>query len=323
MEWLFLTLPFKYLGVKMGNVCGKYIWHNGNYIKWEDANIHIMSHVIHYGSSVFEGIRVYDTHLGPAVYRLNDHIQRLYDSAKIYRMDVSWTVKDINKACVETVTKNGLGACYIRPVVFRGFGSFGVNPFENPLETYIAVWEWGAYLGSDALENGVDVCFSSWNRFAPNTLPAMAKCAANYMNSQLIKMEAIVNGYSEGIGLDHSGCVSEGSGENIFIIRDGIVLTPTLSAAVLPGITRNTVIHLLKELSYEVKEMPVPKELLYIADEVFFTGTAAEITPIRSIDKIKIGNGKRGEITEKLQNEFFNIFNGKRKVPKDWLTPIG
>jgi branched-chain amino acid aminotransferase len=238
-------------------------------------------------------------------------------------MDVSWTVKDINKACVETVTKNGLGACYIRPVVFRGFGSFGVNPFENPLETYIAVWEWGAYLGSDALENGVDVCFSSWNRFAPNTLPAMAKCAANYMNSQLIKMEAIVNGYSEGIGLDHSGCVSEGSGENIFIIRDGIVLTPTLSAAVLPGITRNTVIHLLKELGYEVKEMPVPKELLYIADEVFFTGTAAEITPIRSIDKIKIGNGKRGEITEKLQNEFFNIFNGKRKVPKDWLTPIG
>ena len=306
----------------MENVFGKYVWHNGNYIKWEDANIHIMSHVIHYGSSVFEGIRVYDTHLGPAVYRLNDHIQRLYDSAKIYRMDVSWTVKEINKACVDTVRKNGLGACYIRPVVFRGFGSFGVNPFKNPLETYIAVWEWGAYLGSDALENGVDVCFSSWNRFAPNTLPAMAKCAANYMNSQLIKMEAIVDGYSEGIGLDFTGCVSEGSGENIFVIRNGAVLTPPLSASVLPGITRNTVIHILNELNYEVKEVQIPRELLYIADEVFFTGTAAEITPIRSIDKIKIGNGKRGEITEKLQNEFFNIFNGKRKVPQDWLTPI-
>ncbi|TFH01732.1 MAG: branched-chain amino acid transaminase [Calditrichales bacterium] len=306
----------------MGVNTGKFIWHDGQHIKWEDANIHIMSHVIHYGSSVFEGIRTYDTNQGPAVFRLRDHIQRLYESAKIYRMDVSWTVDEIVEACVETVRKNNLGACYIRPVVFRGYGSFGVNPFNNPLETYIAVWEWGAYLGADALESGVDVCFSSWNRFAPNTLPAMAKCSANYMNSQLIKMEAIKNGYSEGIALDTNGYVSEGSGENIFVIKNGVVMTPPLTASILPGITRNTVISILTDLGYEVKEMQLPREMLYIADEVFFSGTAAEVTPIRSIDKINIGNGKRGEITARAQAEYFNIFNGKRKVPEGWLTPI-
>ncbi len=306
----------------MGVNTGKFIWHDGQHIKWEDANIHIMSHVIHYGSSVFEGIRTYDTNQGPAVFRLRDHIQRLYESAKIYRMDVSWTVDEIVEACVETVRKNNLGACYIRPVVFRGYGSFGVNPFNNPLETYIAVWEWGAYLGADALESGVDVCFSSWNRFAPNTLPAMAKCSANYMNSQLIKMEAIKNGYSEGIALDTNGYVSEGSGENIFVIKNGVVMTPPLTASILPGITRNTVISILTDLGYEVKEMQLPREMLYIADEVFFSGTAAEVTPIRSIDKINIGNGKRGEITARVQAEYFNIFNGKRKVPEGWLTPI-
>ena len=306
----------------MGVAFGKYIWHKGEFIKWEDANIHIMSHVIHYGSSVFEGIRVYDTHIGPAVYRLNGHIQRLYDSTKIYRMDVSWTVDEISQACIETVNKNEFGACYIRPVVIRGFGTFGVNPFDNPLETYIAIWEWGAYLGSDALENGVDVCFSTWGRAAPNTLPALAKAGANYMNSQLIKMEAIVNGYSEGIALDNQGFISEGSGENIFVIKNGNVMTPPLSSSILPGLTRDTVIYLLKESGTEVKEVMIPRETLFVADEAFFTGTAAEITPIRSVDKIQIGSGKRGKITEQVQNAFFNIFKGKTKIPEDWLSPI-
>lgn len=306
----------------MSATFGKYIWNNGEFIKWEDANIHIMSHVIHYGSSVFEGIRAYDTHIGPSAYRLNDHIQRLYDSARIYRMEVSWTVDEISQACIETVKKNEFGACYIRPVVIRGFGTFGVNPFDNPIETYIATWEWGAYLGRDALENGVDVCFSTWRRTAPNTLPALAKAGANYMNSQLIKMEAIINGYSEGIALDTQGFISEGSGENIFVIKNGIVMTPPLSSSILPGLTRDTVIYLLKELGYEVKEVMIPRETLIVADEAFFTGTAAEITPIRSVDKIQIGSGKRGKITEQVQNAFFNIFKGKTKVPEDWLSPI-
>jgi branched-chain amino acid aminotransferase len=301
---------------------GKYVWRNGEFIRWEDANIHIMSHVIHYGSSVFEGIRTYDTHIGPAFYRLHDHTQRLYDSAKIYRMDVSWTVEELSKACIETVNKNEFGACYIRPVVIRGFGAFGVNPFDNPLETYIATWEWGAYLGSDALENGVDVCFSTWGRIAPNTLPALAKAGANYMNSQLIKMEAIINGYSEGIALDNHGFISEGSGENIFVIKNGVIMTPPLSSSILPGLTRDTVIYLLNELGYEVREVNIPREMLFIADEVFFTGTAAEITPIRSVDKIQIGAGKRGKITEQVQTAFFNIFKGKTKIPEGWLSPI-
>lgn len=306
----------------MGITFGKYIWRDGTFVKWEEANIHIMSHVVHYGSSVFEGIRTYDTHLGPAIYRLEDHIKRLHDSAKIYRMNVSWKVDDVCQACVDTVQKNDFGACYIRPVVVRGFGSFGVNPFDNPLETYIAVWEWGTYLGTDALENGVDVCFSSWKRITPNTLPALSKAGANYMNSQLIKMEAIINGYSEGISLDNQGFVAEGSGENIFVIKNNIILTPPVSSSILPGLTRDSVFYLLNKLGYEVKETAIPREALYIADEVFFTGTAAEITPVRSIDKIDIGNGKRGKITEQVQSEFFNIFNGKRKVPDNWLTPI-
>ena len=306
----------------MGDNTGKFVWHNGEFINWADANIHIMSHVIHYGSSVFEGIRAYDTHIGPAVYRLNDHIRRLCDSAKIYRMDLPWTVEELMKACIELVRKNDFGACYIRPVVFRGFGSFGVNPIDNPLETYIATWEWGAYLGGDALENGVDVCFSTWGRIAPNTLPTLAKSGANYMNSQLIKMEAIVNGYTEGIALDSQGFISEGSGENIFIIKNGIILTPPLSSSVLPGLTRDSVIYLLRKLGHEVKEEMIPRETIFIADEVFFTGTAAEITPIRSVDKIQIGSGKRGKITEQVQNDFFNIFKGKTKIPENWLSPI-
>jgi len=298
---------------------GEYLWHNEKFIKWNDAHIHVMSHVVHYGSSVFEGIRAYDTNQGPAIYRLKDHIRRLKDSAKIYRMDVPWNVEDLCQACVDTINKNQMGACYIRPVIFRGFGTFGVDPTPNPIETYIIIWEWGKYLGPEALENGVDVCFSSWNRMSPNTFPAMAKTGANYMNSQLIKMEAINNGYVEGIALDANGFISEGSGENIFVVRGNKILTPPISASILPGITRDTVIHILEDLGYEVAETPLPREIVYISDEVFFTGTAAEVTPIRSIDKTPVGTGKRGPVTKKVQDEFFAIFSGKRKVPEDWL----
>jgi len=306
----------------MANKTGEYVWHNGKFIHWNDAKIHIMSHVIHYGSSVFEGIRVYDTHLGPAVFRLKDHMKRLINSAKMYRMELNWNADEFCKVSIDTVRKNKFGACYIRPVVFRGYGGFGVNPFNNPVETYIATWEWGKYLGEGALENGVDVCVSSWKRFAPDTLPALAKSGANYMNSQLIKMEAIINGYVEGIALENHGFISEGSGENIFLIRRGVVLTPPLSSSILPGITRNTVIQICKDLGYEVREVMIPRETLYTAEEVFFTGTAAEITPIRSVDKIQVGAGKRGPITEELQNKFFGIFTGEYKAKEGWLTPV-
>ena len=306
----------------MNNKYSEYIWNDGEFVKWDDANIHIMSHVIHYGSSVFEGIRCYDTNNGPAVFRLKDHIQRMHDSAKIYRMDLKWSVDELCTASLDTIRKNKFGACYIRPVVFRGFGAFGVNPLQNPLQTYIATWEWGKYLGPEALEKGVDVCVSTWTRIAPNTLPALAKAGANYMNAQLIKMEAIANGYIEGIALDTNGYVSEGSGENIFIIRNGEIFTPPLSSSILPGLTRDSVLHICKDLNLKVTQRMVPREMLYIADEVFFTGTAAEITPIRSIDKIQIGSGKRGAITENIQKEFFKIFTGECKVPEDWLTPI-
>jgi branched-chain amino acid aminotransferase len=281
-----------------------------------------MSHVIHYGSSVFEGIRCYETNNGPAVFRLKDHIQRMLDSAKIYRMGLKWSVDELCTASLDTIKKNKFGACYIRPVAFRGFGAFGVNPLQNPLQTYIATWEWGQYLGPEALEKGVDVCVSTWTRIAPNTMPALAKAGANYMNAQLIKMEAIANGFVEGIALDSNGYVSEGSGENIFIIRNGEIFTPPLSSSILPGLTRDTVLHICKDLKLKVTQRMVPREMLYIADEVFFTGTAAEITPIRSIDKIQIGSGKRGTITKKIQREFFKIFTGERSVPEDWLTPV-
>ncbi len=301
---------------------GEQIWHNGHFIHWQEAKIHVMSHVIHYGSSVFEGIRAYKTNRGFAVFRLTDHIRRLKDSAKIYRMEVNWNVEELCQACTDTINKNNMGECYIRPVIFRGFGTFGVDPIPNPLETYIVIWEWGKYLGPEALENGVDVCFSSWNRISPNTFPTMAKTGANYMNSQLIKMEALINGYVEGIALDSNGFISEGSGENIFVIRDNKILTPPLSASILPGVTRDTVIYILRDLGYEVQETAIPREAAYIADEVFFTGTAAEVTPVRTIDKIPVGNGGRGPVTQKIQQEFFAIFEGKRKVPEDWLTLI-
>ena len=299
------------------------IWHNGNLINWNDATIHVLAHVTSYGSSVFEGIRCYATQSGPAVFRVREHARRLLDSAKIYRMDVPYTVDQLTEAMIELIRVNGMQSCYLRPIVLRGYGDVGVLPTKaNPIETYIACWEWGKYLGDEALSNGVDVCISSWTRIAPNTLPALAKAGANYMNSQLIRMEAHINGYAEGIALDAAGYVSEGSGENIFVIRDGKIITPPLGASVLPGITRQTVIELARALEFTVTEAPVPREMLYIADEVFFTGTAAEVTPIRSVDRITIGPGHRGPITEKLQREFFAIVEGTKEDRFGWLTPV-
>ncbi|MEW6730315.1 MAG: branched-chain amino acid transaminase [Acidobacteriota bacterium] len=300
----------------------KKIWHNGKFINWEDAKIHVMSHVIHYGSSLFEGIRCYETPQGPAVFRLQEHLERLIHSCHIYRTQIAYSLSQLLEACVEMVRVNEMRSCYLRPIVFRGYGAFGVNPFPAPVEVYIACWNWGSYLGEDAQEKGVDVCISSWARIAPDTLPAMAKSGANYMNSQLIKMEAITNGYAEGIALDNAGYVSEGSGENIFIVRNGQVMTPPLHASILPGITRDAVIQICKDHNIPVAERGLPRESLYVADEVFFTGTACEITPIRSIDRIKIGNGARGQITGFLQEKFNAITHGKLEDKHNWLTYV-
>ena len=300
------------------------IWHNGRFVAWDDAKIHVLSHVVSYGSSVFEGIRCYATPSGPAIFRLKDHVRRMLDSAKIYRMEnLGYTASQIEEALCELVRVNKLKSCYLRPIVLRSFGEMGVNPLKNPLDVFLACWEWGKYLGDEALAEGVDVCVSSWNRIAPNTLPALAKAGANYMNSQLIKMEAIINGYSEGIALDAAGYVSEGSGENIFVVRDGKISTPPLGASVLPGITRDTVLRLAEELDIPLVETIIPREMLYIADEVFFSGTAAEITPIRSIDRIQIGKGRRGPVAERLQKEFFAVINGTKPDRHGWLTPVG
>jgi len=267
-------------------------------------------------------VRCYETLSGPAIFRANEHSRRLVDSAKIYRMDVGYSVAELTQAMVDVVRENGLQSCYIRPIVLRGYGDVGVLPKNNPVETYLACWEWGKYLGEEALAKGVDVCVSSWSRLAPNTLPAMAKAGANYMNSQLIRMEADVNGYSEGIALDEAGYVSEGSGENIFLVRDGKLLTPPLGASVLPGITRDSILKVAGQLGIPVVETIIPRELLYIADEVFFTGTAAEVTPIRSVDRIVVGAGQRGPITESIQKRFFDIVSGRAKDEFGWLTPV-
>jgi len=305
------------------------VWKNGEFIDWDDARIHVMSHVVNYGSSVFEGIRCYNTVKGSAVFRLREHIQRLINSAKIYRMDFKFDRQTMIDSTVELIRQSGLDECYIRPIVFRGLDeskpAFGVNPFPNPIDVYIAIWQWGKYLGEEAIEAGIDVCVSSWTRITSNSLPAMAKAGANYMNSQLIKMEALLGGYTEGIALDDRGMVSEGSGENIFLVNNGKLYTPPLGASVLPGITRDSVIQIAREMGIEVVEMSFQRSALYLADEVFLTGTAAEITPIRSIDKITVGPGHRGEITKALQEEFFNIIYAKRPAPfgADWLTFVG
>jgi len=304
------------------------VWRNGEIINWDDARVHIMSHVIHYGSSVFEGIRCYNTTQGSAVFRLTEHIQRLMNSAKIYRMDPAFNREQIIDATVELVRASGLDECYIRPVIFRGLDeakpSFGVNPFGSPIDTYIATWQWGKYLGEEALEAGIDVCVSSWTRITSNSMPAMAKAGANYMNSQLIKMEAILGGFSEGIALDDRGYVSEGSGENIFLVNNGKLITPPLGASILPGITRDSVLQIAREMGIEVIETQIQRAALYLADELFFTGTAAEITPIRSVDRITVGSGRCGEMTKRFQDEFFKIIRAERPAPfgKDWVTVV-
>ena len=298
------------------------IWRNGAFIRWEDATIHVLSHVVSYASSVFEGIRCYETPGGPAIFRVDRHMRRLIDSARIYRMEIPWSAEQLGDAARELVAVNRMCSCYIRPIVLRGYGPLGVGSGENPVEAFMACWEWGAYLGEGALAGGIDACVSSWNRMAPNTLPVLAKSSANYMNSQLIKMEAIANGYHEGIALDALGNVSEGSGENVFVVRDGRILTPPLASSVLEGITRETVIQLATDFGIPVLETPIPREMLYIADEVFLAGTAAEISPVRSVDRIPVGGGARGPITEKLQREFFAIARGLRPDRHGWLTTV-
>jgi branched-chain amino acid aminotransferase len=298
------------------------IWMNGKLVEWKDATIHIASHVIHYGSGVFEGARCYETPKGSACFRLDEHIIRLMNSAKIYRMEYPLDLAGWRNVILDTIRVNEMKACYIRPLMYRGYDTLGVNPLPNPVDACVMLWEWGAYLGPEALEHGVDMKVSSWSRMAPNTLPAMAKATANYANSALIKMDALADGYSEGIALDVTGNVSEGSGQNIFVVRDGAILTPPIGASILGGITRDCIITLARELGYTVTETNLPRELLYIADEVFVVGTAAEVTPIRSIDKIVVGPGRRGPITEALQRAFFAVINGEVPDTHGWLTYV-
>ena len=300
------------------------IWFNGKLVPWEKATVHVLTHALHYGSSIFEGIRAYETPKGVCIFRLTDHTRRLFDSAKIYRIEIPYTEEQINAACKAVVAVNGLTkGAYLRPLVFRGYGEIGVTPkVDPPTEVAIAAMEWGAYLGAEGLENGVDVCVSSWQRVAPNTIPALAKAGGNYLSSQLIGMEARRLGFAEGIGLSPDGLVSEGAGENLFLIRDGVIYTPTLAASILGGLTRDTVLRLARERGLEVRETSIPREMLYLADELFFTGTAAEITPVRSVDRIKIGAGKRGPITESLQKAFFGLFEGRTPDKWGWLEYV-
>ena len=299
------------------------IWMNGKLVDWKDANIHIATHVVHYGSGVFEGIRAYDSKRGANVFRLAEHMRRLSDSCRVYRMELPYTFEQLNEAVLETIRANGFTSCYIRPLIYRGYSQLGVNPMPCPVEAAIIVWEWDSYLGDDALAAGVDVGVSSWTRIAPNTFPAMAKATANYANSGLIKMQATLDGYAEGLALDASGLVSEGSGQNLFLVRDNVVYTPSLTSSILQGITRDTVLQLTRDLGFELREQALPREFLYLADEAFFCGTAVEITPIRSIDKISVGNGKRGPVTAALQERFFGIIRGEQPDVHNWLTPVG
>ena len=298
------------------------IWIDGNMVDWKDANIHVLSHVVHYGTSVFEGIRAYKNETGVAVFRLKEHVQRLFDSAKIYKIDIPYTQEEVEEAILETVRVNDLDGCYIRPIVFRGYGELGVNPLNCPVNVVIAAWEWGSYLGEEGMANGVDIGVSSWRKPAPDTFPALAKCGANYMNSQLAKLEAIDNGYDEAIMLDYEGHVSEGSGENIFLAEGEKLFTPAMSSSNLKGITRDSIMTIARDLGYEVVEEVISRERLYSANEVFFTGTAAEVTPIRSIDHRQIGAGKRGPIAEKIQTAFFDIVEAKTEDKYNWLSYI-
>jgi len=301
---------------------GRYVWHNGQFVAWEDARVHVAAHALHYGSSVFEGIRAYDTPQGPAVLCLAAHVRRLFDSCRIFRMELPYSPQEVSEAILETVGRNEHRACYIRPLVYRGAGAFGLDPRKAPVEVAILTLEWGAYLGPEALEQGVDVVVSTWRRMAPSTHPAMAKIAGNYVNSQLMTMEARDAGFAEAIALDVEGYVSEGSGENVFVVRDGVVYTPSLAHSILPGVTRQVAITLLRELGYEVQEVSLPREMLYLADEIFLTGTAAEITPVRSVDRVPVGPGRRGPVTERVQKAFFDVVSGRAQDRHGWLTPV-
>lgn len=300
----------------------KHIWFDGEIIPWEKATIHVMSHGLHYGSSVFEGVRAYDTDHGPVIFRLRDHTERLFDSAKIHRLPVSWSPAEIDEACRAIVRANQLATAYIRPIVFRGLGELGLTSSSAPIHVAIAAFQWGAYLGEDALASGVDACITSWRRAGPNTFPAMAKAGGNYVSAQLIGREAQRHGYGEGIALDHAGFVSEGSGENIFVVKKGRISTPPTSSGILPGLTRDTVMILARDQGLEVREELIPREALYVADEVFFTGTAAEVTPVRSVDGITVGEGRRGPVTARLQKAFFGLFDGSTVDRWGWLDPV-
>jgi branched-chain amino acid aminotransferase len=298
------------------------IWMNGSLVEWKDAKIHIGSHIVHYGSGVFEGARCYDTLNGPACFRLDAHMRRLFDSARIYRMDIPYDQQTLTDAIFDLIQVNNFRACYIRPIVYRGYDSLGVNPLPCPVDVAIMLWEWGAYFTKEAIEEGLDVKISTWARNAPNTTPAMAKSVANYANAQLIKMEALAEGYAEGIALDTYGNLSEGSGQNVFIVREGVIHTPPVGNSVLSGITRDSVMTIARELGFDVREQTLPRETLYIADEVFFVGTAVEVTPIRSVDRVKVGRGRRGPVTEQIQQRFFQIVKGEAPDTHGWLQPV-
>ena len=305
-----------------GSNAPRWIWHNGEFVAWHRATLHVSSHVVHYGSSVFEGIRCYATPDGPAIFRLREHIRRLLDSARIYHMPTALDAADLAAACRRLVHRNRLESCYIRPILLRGTGALGIDPSHCAVEAFILCWPWGAYLGAGALQDGVDACVSSWQRSAPNTLPALAKAGGNYLGSQLIKLEAQRNGYAEGIALGAGGLVSEGSGQNVFLVRDGVLITPAVDGTLLPGITRDCILTIAEDLGITVREQPVPRELLYIADEVFFTGTAAEVTPVRSIDRTVIGDGSAGPLTRALQERLLAIAGGQHPDAHGWLTPV-
>ena len=301
----------------------EFIWKNGKLVPWDEANVHVLSHALHYGSSVFEGIRVYTTPEGPAFFRLREHVERLEDSAKIYRMPLPWSTDELEAACIETVVRNRLDSAYVRPLAFRGYGSIGIDSSACAVDVIIAAIEWGRYLGADGIENGIDCCVSSWSRLAPNTMPAMAKAGGNYLSSQLIHAEARRNGFTEGIALAPDGKLSEGSGENIFVVHRGKLMTPSPHSSILLGITRDTVLQIAGDLGYEVVQTDIPREMLYLADEVFLVGTAAEITPVRTIDRSPVGSGVRGPITQAIQDRFFGLFSGDVADKRGWLTPVG
>ena len=300
----------------------EWIWRDGEFVAWKDATVHVLAHSMQFGSSVFEGVRCYATPRGPAIFRLEDHLQRMLNSCKIYRMEVPYGIDELVAATCEVVDRNKVDACYIRPMVIRGYGSAGMVPLGAPVETFIPCWPWGTYLGEGALENGVDACVSSWHRMAPNTTPSMAKVAGNYLGGQLIKMEALANGYGEGIALGPEGMISEGSGQNVFIVQKGVIFTTPSNGTLLPGITRGSIITLARDAGIEVREQLMPRETLYTADEVFLTGTASEVTPVRSVDKIAVGQGKAGDITRQLQRTFLDLVHGKGQDTHGWLTHV-